>query len=191
MSKKENALGSIPTFENVAKTTQDLDLFLEEPIETAKEKEEKERKVKEDLKKQLLAEAQKKREETKRKELTITATEGKEIIKQLEEAKEPSNDEPMKSNKSSEKPSTKKGVRTGYKRQTFVIREDLLEMMQALSSYNDIMQVDLLEAFIVKGLAEIDEEKKSKALASYRAEQKKGKDAKEEEAKRNVAKLFN
>ena len=87
-----------------------------------------------------------------------------------------------------QKPSTKKGVRTGYKRQTFVIRDDLLEMIQALCSYNDLMQVDLLEALIEKGLADISDETKEKALASYKKEQNKDK---KEETKKEIAKLFN
>ena len=54
MSKKENALGSIPTFENVARATEDLDLF-KDANETKKEevKESKEdlaKKLKEEMK---------------------------------------------------------------------------------------------------------------------------------------------
>lgn len=182
MSRKENALGSIPNFESVATTTQEFDLFIDEPKEPKKETENK---VKEDLKKQLLADAKKQREEQKKNEIKVNTTEGKEIIKQLETTEETTPRTP--NNAHIKKPSTKEGIRNGYKRQTFVIREDLLEMIQALCSVNDIMQVDLLEAFIVKGLAGIDEDKKEKALASYRSSKKN----KEEVAKRNVEKLFN
>jgi len=173
MSKKESALGSIPTFENVARATEDLDLFKEEP------KAEKETISQEELKKKILADAMKKKEEQRPKQETDKKKIVETITKKVEE--EPTTE-------AGQKPSTKKGVRTGYKRQTFVIRDDLLEMIQALCSYNDLMQVDLLEALIEKGLADISDETKEKALASYKKEQNKDK---KEETKKEIAKLFN
>ncbi len=173
MSKKESALGSIPTFENVARATEDLDLFKEEP--KAKEKTISQ----EELKKKILADAMKKKEEQRPKQETERKKIVETITKNIEE--EPTTE-------AGQKPSTKKGVRTGYKRQTFVIRDDLLEMIQALCSYNDLMQVDLLEALIEKGLADISDETKEKALASYKKEQNKDK---KEETKKEIAKLFN
>ena len=173
MSKKENALGSIPTFENVARATEDLDLFKEEP------KAEEKTISQEELKKKILADAMKKKEEQRPKQEADKKKIVETITKKVEE--EPTTE-------AGQKPSTKKGVRTGYKRQTFVIRDDLLEMIQALCSYNDLMQVDLLEALIEKGLADISEETKEKALASYKKEQNKDK---KEETKKEIAKLFN
>ena len=173
MSKKESALGSIPTFENVARATEDLDLFKEEP------KAEKETISQDELKKKILADAMKKKEEQRPKQETERKKIVETITKNIEE--EPTTE-------AGQKPSTKKGVRTGYKRQTFVIRDDLLEMIQALCSYNDLMQVDLLEALIEKGLADISDDTKEKALASYRKEQNKDK---KEETKKEIAKLFN
>ena len=173
MSKKESALGSIPTFENVARATEDLDLFKEEP------KAEEKTISQEELKKKILADAMKKKEEQRPKQETERKKIVETITKKVEE--EPTTE-------AGQKPSTKKGVRTGYKRQTFVIRDDLLEMIQALCSYNDLMQVDLLEALIEKGLADISEETKEKALASYKKEQNKDK---KEETKKEIAKLFN
>lgn len=173
MSKKESALGSIPTFENVARATEDLDLFKEEP------KAEEKTISQEELKKKILADAMKKKEEQRPKQ----ETERKKIVETITK-----NVEEEPTTEAGQKPSTKKGVRTGYKRQTFVIRDDLLEMIQALCSYNDLMQVDLLEALIEKGLADISEETKEKALASYKKEQNKDK---KEETKKEIAKLFN
>ena len=173
MSKKESALGSIPTFENVARATEDLDLFKEEP------KAEEKTISQEELKKKILADAMKKKEEQRPKQETERKKIVETITKNIEE--EPTTE-------AGQKPSTKKGVRTGYKRQTFVIRDDLLEMIQALCSYNDLMQVDLLEALIEKGLADISDDTKEKALASYRKEQNKDK---KEETKKEIAKLFN
>lgn len=173
MSKKESALGSIPTFENVARATEDLDLFKEEP------KAEEKTISQEELKKKILADAMKKKEEQRPKQETERKKIVETITKNIEE--EPTTE-------AGQKPSTKKGVRTGYKRQTFVIRDDLLEMIQALCSYNDLMQVDLLEALIEKGLADISDETKEKALASYKKEQNKDK---KEETKKEIAKLFN
>ena len=173
MSKKESALGSIPTFENVARATEDLDLFKEEP------KVEEKTISQEELKKKILADAMKKKEEQRPKQETERKKIVETITKKVEE--EPTTE-------AGQKPSTKKGVRTGYKRQTFVIRDDLLEMIQALCSYNDLMQVDLLEALIEKGLADISEETKEKALASYKKAQNKDK---KEETKKEIAKLFN
>lgn len=173
MSKKESALGSIPTFENVARATEDLDLFKEEP------KAEEKTISQEELKKKILADAMKKKEEQRPKQEADKKKIVETITKKVEE--EPTTE-------AEQKPSTKKGVRTGYKRQTFVIRDDLLEMIQALCSYNDLMQVDLLEALIEKGLADISEETKEKALASYKKEQNKDK---KEETKKEIAKLFN
>lgn len=173
MSKKESALGSIPTFENVARATEDLDLFKEEP------KAEEKTISQEELKKKILADAMKKKEEQRPKQEADKKKIVETITKKVEE--EPTTE-------AGQKPSTKKGVRTGYKRQTFVIRDDLLEMIQALCSYNDLMQVDLLEALIEKGLADISEETKEKALASYKKEQNKDK---KEETKKEIAKLFN
>ena len=173
MSKKESALGSIPTFENVARATEDLDLFKDEP------KAEEKTISQEELKKKILADAMKKKEEQRPKQETERKKIVETITKKVEE--EPTTE-------AGQKPSTKKGVRTGYKRQTFVIRDDLLEMIQALCSYNDLMQVDLLEALIEKGLADISEETKEKALASYKKEQNKDK---KEETKKEIAKLFN
>lgn len=175
MSKKESALGSIPTFENVARATEDLDLFKEEP------KAEEKTISQEELKKKILADAMKKKEEQRPKQETERKKIVETITKNVEEPTEPTTE-------AGQKPSTKKGVRTGYKRQTFVIRDDLLEMIQALCSYNDLMQVDLLEALIEKGLADISEETKEKALASYKKEQNKDK---KEETKKEIAKLFN
>lgn len=190
MSK--NALGSIPIFENVAGSTttikQDLDLFKTDAKEEPKKevKEDKEKKVKEDLKKQLLAQVGKEREEAKLEINKASRQVEKKIIKELKEAEEKSLEEP-KNNK--EKPSTKKGLKAGYKRQTFVIREDLLEIIQALSSTNkEVSQANILEALIEKGLEDIKEEVKEKALASYRRQQQ---EPKEEKAKISVAKLFN
>ena len=173
MRKKESAVGSIPTFENVARATEDLDLFKEEP------KAEEKTISQEELKKKILADAMKKKEEQRPKQETERKKIVETITKKVEE--EPTTE-------AGQKPSTKKGVRTGYKRQTFVIRDDLLEMIQALCSYNDLMQVDLLEALIEKGLADISEETKEKALASYKKEQNKDK---KEETKKEIAKLFN
>lgn len=173
MSKKENALGSIPTFENVARATEDLDLFKDEP------KAEEKTISQEELKKKILADAMKQKEEQRPKQETDKKKIVETITKKAEE--EPTTE-------AEQKPSTKKGVRTGYKRQTFVIRDDLLEMIQALCSYNDLMQVDLLEALIEKGLADISDETKEKALASYKKEQNKDK---KEETKKEIAKLFN
>jgi len=173
MSKKESALGSIPTFENVARATEDLDLFKEEP------KAEEKTISQEELKKKILADAMKKKEEQRPKQ----ETERKKIVETITK-----NVEEEPTTEAGQKPSTKKGVRTGYKRQTFVIRDDLLEMIQALCSYNDLMQVDLLEALIEKGLADISDETKEKALASYKKEQNKDK---KEETKKEIAKLFN
>jgi len=175
MSKKESALGSIPTFENVARATEDLDLFKEEP------KAEEKTISQDELKKKILADAMKKKEEQRPKQETERKKIVETITKKVEEPSEPTTE-------AGQKPSTKKGVRTGYKRQTFVIRDDLLEMIQALCSYNDLMQVDLLEALIEKGLADISEETKEKALASYKKEQNKDK---KEETKKEIAKLFN
>ena len=176
MSKKENALGSIPTFENVARATEDLDLFKEEP------KAEEKTISQDELKKKILADAMKKKEEQRPKQ----ETDKKKIVETITKKVEEELTEPT--TEAGQKPSTKKGVRTGYKRQTFVIRDDLLEMIQALCSYNDLMQVDLLEALIEKGLADISEETKEKALASYKKEQNKDK---KEETKKEIAKLFN
>jgi len=176
MSKKENALGSIPTFENVARATEDLDLFKEEP------KAEEKTISQEELKKKILADAMKKKEEQRPKQ----ETDKKKIVETITKKVEEELTEPT--TEAGQKPSTKKGVRTGYKRQTFVIRDDLLEMIQALCSYNDLMQVDLLEALIEKGLADISDETKEKALASYKKEQNKDK---KEETKKEIAKLFN
>lgn len=173
MSKKESALGSIPTFENVARATEDLDLFKEEP------KAEEKTISQDELKRKILADAMKKKEEQRPKQETERKKIVETITKKVEE--EPTTE-------AGQKPSTKKGVRTGYKRQTFVIRDDLLEMIQALCSYNDLMQVDLLEALIEKGLADISDETKEKALASYKKEQNKDK---KEETKKEIAKLFN
>ena len=173
MSKKESALGSIPTFENVARATEDLDLFKEEP------KAEEKTISQEELKKKILADAMKKKEEQRPKQEQDKKKIVETITKKVE--KEPTTE-------AGQKPSTKKGVRAGYKRQTFVIRDDLLEMIQALCSYNELMQVDLLEALIEKGLADISEETKEKALASYKKEQNKDK---KEEIKKEIAKLFN
>ena len=191
MSK--NALGSIPIFENVAGSTttikQDLDLFKETATEEPKKevKEDKEKKVKEDLRKQLLAQAGKEREEAKLEVNKASRQVEKEIRKELKEVEEKNLEEPKNS---VEKPSsTTKGLRTGYKRQTFVIRDDLLELIQALSSTNkEVSQANILEALIEKGLADIKEEVKEKALASYR---KQLQEPKEEKAKITVAKLFN
>lgn len=188
MSKKE-ALGSIPTFENVAKATEDLDLFNDatEPKKEEKNESKKdlEKELKEKMRKQVLEEAEAKRKklnnEAKKSTKTIT---DEEIEATLEAGKKQNTDN---NEQTPIKPSTKKGVRTGYKRQTFVIREDLLELIQALCNVNEIMQVDLLEAFIEKGLADISDDTKEKALASYRREQKQDKT---EIAKKNVAKLF-
>ena len=176
MSKKESALGSIPTFENVARATEDLDLFKEEP------KAEEKTISQEELKKKILADAMKKKEEQRPKQ----EADKKKIVETITKKVEEELTEPT--TEAGQKPSTKKGVRTGYKRQTFVIRDDLLEMIQALCSYNDLMQVDLLEALIEKGLADISEETKEKALASYKKEQNKDK---KEETKKEIAKLFN
>lgn len=176
MSK--NALGSIPTFENVARATEDLDLFNEEPKAEVKEvKEDAENKVKEDLKRQLLEQVGKRKEENQAKKPKIEAK----VINSFKEIKAQEVEE-----QSQDKPSTKKGVRSGYKRQTFVIRDDLLELIQALSFSQDIMQVDLLEALIEKGLADIKQEVKDKALVEYRKQLNN-----EEQAKENIAKLFN
>ena len=176
MSKKESALGSIPTFENVARATEDLDLFKEEP------KAEEKTISQDELKKKILADAMKKKEEQRPKQ----EQDKKKIVETITKKIEEETTEPT--TEAEQKPSTKKGVRTGYKRQTFVIRDDLLEMIQALCSYNDLMQVDLLEALIEKGLADISEETKEKALASYKKEQNKDK---KEETKKEIAKLFN
>lgn len=183
--KKERALGSIPTFDNVAIATEDLDLFKEEPKKDNKKEKEKELKVKEDLKKQILEEAKKQKEELKKEtKQTVKDITEEQVKKTIEKAVEVEKVE----EKEEKEPSTKKGLKAGYKRQTFVIREDLLEMIQALCSYNNIKQAELLEAFIEKSLEEINKDIKEKALASFRKEQNKDKQA---EAKKEIAKLFN
>lgn len=177
MSKKENALGSIPTFENVARATESLDLFTEE-VETKEQKERKEKEA--EARKLILAEAQKEKEQKKKDAEPRRHLEAK-VLKELQETE-------LEKNSSIIESSTKKGVRKGYKRQTFVIREDLLEMIQALSKTKEIMQVDLLEYFIEKGLAGISEEEKEKALAHYKKENI---EQKIEKSKENITKLFN
>ena len=177
MSKKENALGSIPTFENVARATEDLDLFKEEP------KAEEKTISQEELKKKILADAMKKKEEQRPKQ----ETDKKKIVETITKKVEEELTEPT--TEAGQKPSTKVGLKAGYKRQTFVIREDLLEILQALSYVNkEVSQANILEALIEKGLADISEETKEKALASYKKEQNKDK---KEETKKEIAKLFN
>lgn len=189
MSKK--ALGSIPTFEKVAESTtnsikNDLDdLFKEDAKEEINLDKNKD---KEDLKKSILAEAGKQREEAKKEINKTSRKTEKEIIKELKEAEERPLEETNNDAKE-KKPSTKLGLRAGYKRQTFVIREDLLEMIQALSNIDkEVSQANILEALIETGLKDISEDKKEKALASYRSEKQL---SKEEKAKNKVDKLFN
>lgn len=189
MSKKE-ALGSIPTFENVARATEDLDLFKDatEPKkeEIKESKEDLAKKLKEEMKQQLLKEAEEKKQElkkeTKQPKKRIT---DEEIKKAYEEAEQEEEETPRSTEK---KPSTKVGLKAGYKRQTFVIREDLLEVIQALSFVNkEVSQAKILEALLERGLADINEDVKEKALASYRKEKKENK---EEQEKKDIEKLF-
>ena len=176
MSKKQ-ALGSIPTFNEVVRPTEKMDLFNNE------EKKDKTKDVLEEVKKQVLEDAEKERNLNNRQ---LNRKKEQEALKKLKEAEEEQENNEEDNNEEKEKSSTKKGVRKGYKRQTFVIREDLLELIQALSSFNEAMQVDLLEAIIEAGLETIDETEKEKALTSYRKNKKTG----QEKSKNNIAKLF-
>lgn len=163
MSKQ--ALGSIPTFDTVERQTEELDIFKEV-------KKNDQEAPKEDIRAKLLREMKaekesfkKEREARKEQDLTL-----EEIQKETIVLSKPVEVKPkaVRQTKAEEKPSTQRDVRKGYIRQTFVISNENLELIRALSSYQNIKQVDLLEALLERGLADISEEVKDKALKQFR-----------------------
>lgn len=169
---KEKALGSIPTFESVERATTDLDLFKEEP--------KKEESTKEKLKKDILSNILKDKEEFKKNRQEATLEETKEFLEDHNERiKEIQEREIEKETRrsSNEKPSTQRAVRKGYIRQTFVISKENLEIIRALTSFLNTTQVDLLEALINKGLEVFSDEDKEQALKLFRSSNKEEKES--------------
>lgn len=81
------------------------------------------------------------------------------------------------------KPSNKQRLANGYIRATFEVNERQLELIKALTTFQNIKQKDLLEALIERGLADISEDIKESALRYYKHN--------EEPKKDNVKDLFN
>lgn len=169
---KEKALGSIPTFESVERATADLDLFNNEP---------KEESTKEKLKKDILKDILKEKEDFKKTEKEATIEEMQEDIeehsKHIEKMQEEALKKETKAGTTKEVASTQRAVRKGYIRQTFVISEENLELIRALTSFLNTKQVDLLEALINKGLEVFSEEDKEEALRQYRNNPKEEKES--------------
>ena len=168
-----DALGSIPTFENVERATTDLDLFNEEPKKVANEKEKR--------KKDILNDILKDKEEFKKTKKEVTIEEMQEDLeehsKHIEKIQEEALKKETKAEPKKEVASTQRAVRKGYIRQTFVISEENLELIRALTSFLNTKQVDLLEALINEGLKVFSEEDKEKALRQYRDNSKEEKES--------------
>lgn len=151
----KQALGSIPTFDNVSKKGEPLDLFTEEKSS-----------AEDDLKAKLKEEILKGKEDFKKK------SKDKEITKQLKERKEQEKAlEKMQEEIREQETniaSVKRDVRKGYIRQTFVVKEEYLEIIRAISFYHNIKQVNFLEALIEAGLKEIDDKVIEQAVKEYR-----------------------
>ena len=161
MSKQ--ALGSIPTFDAMERKTEDLDIFNEPKNDQEQPKE--------DLRKKLLNEMKKERETFKKEKETQkeqTIEEMQEEVKKLSRPLEETTTTKVTTKANEQKPSTQRDVRKGYIRQTFVISNENLELIRALSSYQEIKQVDLLEAILERGLADISEDTKEQALKHFR-----------------------
>lgn len=182
MSK--NALGSRPSFNNVAKATGDLALDIDfnsdleekksNPLledadneEEAKRKfkeqrqEEAERKIKEELKEQL--------EEIKEEALEDAIEVQEQRTNKGQKKEKPKNNS---NNKEDDKPTTKKHLAEGYTRATFAVRDDHLELIKALASYKSIEQKTLLEALLEDALGSIKDQVKEEALATYKDNKK-------------------
>lgn len=181
MSK--NALGSRPSFNNVAKATGDLALDidfnndLEEKasnplLEDADNEEEAKRKFKEQRQEEIIKEQ---REELKH----LEELEREKVIEEVQEQranKEEKKEKPKKESKTEEdKPTTKKHLAEGYTRATFAIRDDHLELIKAIASYKGIEQKVLLEAILEDALGKIKDQVKEEALATYKQKENKGK----------------
>lgn len=154
MSKQ--ALGSIPTFDSVSVKGEPLDLFTEESKSTEDD-------LKAKLKEEIIKGKEDFKKKTKDKEITKQLKEMKkqeETLKQMQEEIEKEKEQPLAS--------VKRDVRKGYIRQTFVIKEEYLEIIRAISFYQNIKQVNFLEALIEAGLKEIDEKVIEQAVKEYR-----------------------
>lgn len=185
MSK--NALGSRPSFNNVAKATGDLALDIDfnsdleekksNPLledadneEEAKRKfkeqrqEEAERKIKEELKEQL--------EEIKEEALEDAIEVQEQKTNKGQKKEKPKNNSNSNNNKQDDKPTTKKHLAEGYTRATFAVRDDHLELIKALASYKSIEQKTLLEALLEDALGSIKDQVKEEALATYKDNKK-------------------
>lgn len=158
---KDKALGSIPTFESVERATADLDLFNNEP---------KEENTKEKLKKDILKDILKDKEDFKKNKKEETLEEMQENIEEHSKHIKEMQERALKETKDEPKTiaSTQRAVRKGYIRQTFVISEENLELIRALTSFLNTKQVDLLEALINEGLKVFSEEDKANALRQFR-----------------------
>lgn len=175
MSK--NALGSRPSFNNVAKATGDLALDLDfnndleekanNPLlEDADNEEEAKRKFKEYRQEEIIKEQ---REELKH----LEELEKEKIIEEVQEKKK--KERTRKESNAEDKPTTKKHLAEGYTRATFAIRDDHLELIKAIASYKGLEQKELLEAMLEDALGKIKDQVKEEALATYRQKESNGK----------------
>ena len=158
---KDKALGSIPTFESVERATADLDLF---------NNEQKEENTKEKLKKDILKDILKDKEDFKKNKKEETLEEMQENIEEHAKHIKEMQEQALKQTEDEPKTiaSTQRAVRKGYIRQTFVISEENLELIRALTSFLNTKQVDLLEALINEGLKVFSDEDKENALKQFR-----------------------
>lgn len=159
----KNALGSKPSFDNVAKEPLAMDLNLEGletglddilPVEgPAIDLTNEQAKANRDSLKKMLE------------------TEHEEQVKELNRPNR-SKEEPKKSAKKrtekKELPANKKNLAEGYTRQTFAVRDDHLEIIKALAFYEGLEQKTMLEALLDAGLEQIGEDTKEKALTSFK-----------------------
>ena len=175
MSK--NALGSRPSFTNVAKATGDLanDLDFSSDLEEkknpilldAEDEEEQKRQFKERRQEAQLKEVKKELKELER-----------EVIEEVQEEKEKtsSNEKATKEKKDKDtRPNNKKHLAQGYTRATFAVKDEHLELIKAIASYKGLEQKELLEALLEDALGKIKQEVKDEALASFRRKEEKGK----------------
>lgn len=174
MSK--NALGSRPSFNNVAKATGDLALdidFNNDLEETnpllidADNEEEQKRRFKEKHQEETLREMREGLKELEKETITETLEKEYKDLKKEDITVEPK--------KEDNRPSTKKHLSKGYTRATFAVKDEHLELIKALALYKNLEQKELLEAILEDALKKISKDIKEEALAKYREKEEKGK----------------
>ena len=176
MSK--NALGSIPTFNGVARATGDLealDIDFKEEDTTEEVEEKKENDLVESIAKEK-EDFLKAKEEARRRPKSLYEMQ-KELINEEEEEIKTTSREEHQEQKSKRKdkdtrPNNKKHLKEGYTRATFAVKDEHLELIKAIASFRGIEQKELLEALLEDALGNIKKEVKEQALESYNKEQK-------------------